>query len=161
IRARPASALYQLRKFARRHKGLVGAVLGVGAALAAGTVVSALYAVRADANARQANENEQRAQYQTYRARLAAAAAALENHDVAAAARHLGDAREGPRGWEWRHLSSRLDDSSAVVPLPSGTTGVLLVGAPDGLRAGTVTGGGLRLTDLGGAEPRALPDGPA
>src|SRR5262249_14405474 len=51
IRARPASALYHLRKFARRHKALVGAVLGVVAALAAGTVVSVLYAVRADRHA--------------------------------------------------------------------------------------------------------------
>jgi hypothetical protein len=30
IRARPASALYQMRKFARRHKALVAAVLGIG-----------------------------------------------------------------------------------------------------------------------------------
>src|SRR5262249_29983347 len=90
IRARPAAALYHLRKFARRHKALVGAVLGVVAALAAGTVVSVLYAVRADhnahqagENARQAKENERQARYQTYRARLAAAAAALSHHDVA------------------------------------------------------------------------------
>src|SRR5262245_9105056 len=87
IRARPPSALYQLRKFARRHKALVGAVLGVMAALAAGTVVSVLYAVRAEHSARQA-------QYQTYRARLAAAVAALSSHDVADAARQLKDAPE-------------------------------------------------------------------
>src|SRR5262249_38467113 len=118
IRARPPSALYQLRKFARRHKALVGAVLGVAAALAAGTVVSVLYAVRADHNAlladesarqagesaRQANENERRARYQTYRARLAAAAAALSHHDVADAARQLEAAPRELRGWEWRHL---------------------------------------------------------
>ena len=61
IRARPASALYQLRKFARRHKALVGAVLGVVAALAAGTVVSVLYAVRADHSAHAADENARRA----------------------------------------------------------------------------------------------------
>jgi non-specific serine/threonine protein kinase/serine/threonine-protein kinase len=47
IRARPASALYQLQKFARRHKALVSGVLGVMAALAAGVVISLLYAVRA------------------------------------------------------------------------------------------------------------------
>src|SRR5262249_17984674 len=63
-RARPPSALYQLRKFARRHTALVAAGLGIGLALALGTVVSVLYAVRADRNARQAR-------YQTYRARLA------------------------------------------------------------------------------------------
>src|SRR5262249_62364073 len=57
IRARPASALYQLRKFARRHKGLVGAVICVGAALAAGTVGSVLYALPADSRARLARAN--------------------------------------------------------------------------------------------------------
>jgi WD40 repeat protein len=116
IRARPPSALYQLRKFARRHKALVAAVLGIGLALAAGTVVSVLYAVRAGQNAREANENERRAQYQTYRARMAAAAAALSHHDVADAARQLNEAPEKLRGWEWRHLYARLDDSAAVLP---------------------------------------------
>jgi WD40 repeat protein/predicted Ser/Thr protein kinase len=107
IRARPTSALYQLRKFARRHKALVGAVVGVAAALAAGTVVSVLYAVRADHNARQAR-------YQTYLARLAAATAALSHHDVADAARHLEAAPRELRAWEWRHLHARLDDSTAA-----------------------------------------------
>jgi eukaryotic-like serine/threonine-protein kinase len=123
IRARPPSALYHLRKFARRHTALVAAVLGIGLALAGGTVVSVLYAVRADRNAReadenarQARENERLARYQTYRARLAAAAAALSHHDVADAARQLEAAPEDLRGWEWRHLHARLDDSIAVLP---------------------------------------------
>src|SRR5262249_18259119 len=129
IRARPPSALYQMRKFARRHKALVAAVLGIGLALAAGTLVSVLYAGRADHNAResgqdarQANEserrakdNERRAEYQTYRARLAAAAAALSHHDVADAARQLEAAPRELRGWEWQHLHARLDDSAAVL----------------------------------------------
>src|SRR5262245_53307120 len=126
IRARPPSALYQLRKFARRHRALVAAVLGIGLALAAGTVVSVLYAVRAgqnaraaDENARQARANERQARYQAYRAyraRLAAAAAALAHHDVVAAARQLEAVPEELRGWEWRHLHARLDDSAAVLP---------------------------------------------
>ena len=56
ILARPASALYQLRKFARRNKGLVAGVSGIFAALLVGTVVSILFALRADENARAANE---------------------------------------------------------------------------------------------------------
>jgi WD40 repeat protein len=116
IRARPASALYQLRRFARRHKALVGSVLGVMAALAGGTVVSVLYAVRADHNAHLADENARQAQHQTYLARLAAAAAALSHHDVADAARQLEAAPEQLRGWEWRYLHARLDDSAAVLP---------------------------------------------
>jgi predicted Ser/Thr protein kinase len=131
IRARPTSALYQLRKFARRHKALVAAVLGVVAALAAGTVVSVLYAVRADHNARQAR-------HQTYLARLAAATAALSHHDVADAARQLDAAPQELRGWEWRHLHARLDDSAAVLPggqlLRRGASGFhAAVCAPDAL----------------------------
>ena len=47
ILARPASALYQLRKFARRHKGLVAGTSGIFAALIVGTVVSIFFALRA------------------------------------------------------------------------------------------------------------------
>src|SRR5262249_55403507 len=55
IQARPPSALYQLRKFARRHRALVAAGLGIGLVLLAGTLVSVMYAVRAGQNARAAN----------------------------------------------------------------------------------------------------------
>ena len=47
IVARRPSASYQIRKFAHRHKGVVGAVAAVLIALVAGVVVSAWQAVRA------------------------------------------------------------------------------------------------------------------
>ena len=47
ISARPASATYQLRKFARRHRALVTAVGAVVVALAAGIVATAREAIRA------------------------------------------------------------------------------------------------------------------
>jgi WD40 repeat protein/predicted Ser/Thr protein kinase len=152
IRARPPSALYQLRKFARRHRALVAAVLGIGLALAAGTVVSVLFAVRAgqnareaDANARQARENERQGRYQTYRARLAAAAAALSHHDVADAARQLKEAPEELRGWERRHLLARLDDSDVVLP-PC----YLLRRGPSGFRRAVIGPDALVVTDEAG-----------
>jgi WD40 repeat protein/predicted Ser/Thr protein kinase len=166
IRARPTSALYQLRKFARRHKALVGAVLGVVAALAAGTVVAVLYAVRADHNAReagenarqaqenerQAQENERRAQYQTYLARLAAAAAALSHHDVADAARQLKEAPPELRGWEWRHLHARLDDSAAILP-----AGHVLRRGSSGFHLAVFTPGAVVLSDEEGRQISSTP----
>ncbi len=110
----------------------------------------------ANAAARRADAEKQTAQYQAYRASLAAAGAALENHDVAGADRHLKAAPEALLGWEWRHLRSRLDDSSAVLPLPAGDRGIVIAG-PDRLLLGCVTGTGLRITDLDGGEPMTVP----
>jgi WD40 repeat protein len=139
ILARPASALYQLRKFARRHKALVSGALGVMAALAAGSLISMLYALRAERNAREAR-------YEAYRARLAVAAAALGKHDVVDAARQLDAAPPVLRGWEWDHLQSGLDDSSAVLRMPADSP-IFLIDGPDGPRAGTAAAGRVRVTD--------------
>jgi WD40 repeat protein/predicted Ser/Thr protein kinase len=167
IRARPPSSLYQLRKFAQRHKALVGGLAGVLAALLLGLVGTTLFAVReawerdkAEDNARVANDKTKAALYQAYRAQLAAAGAALQNHDVASAARYLDDETTAElRGWEWRHLRSRLDDSTSVIPLPAGESNALLA-ATDRLRIGAWTGSSLRLRDLKGGEHKALPLGP-
>jgi WD40 repeat protein len=113
----------------------------------------------ANAHARQADTEKQAAQYQAYRASLAAASAAIENHDIVDAARHLKSAPEALQGWEWRHLRNRLDDSSSVVPVPAGRSGFLLA-APDRLHFGVLTGAGLRITDPEGGEHGTLPIGP-
>jgi WD40 repeat protein/predicted Ser/Thr protein kinase len=169
IRARPPSALYQLAKFTRRHKGLVGGVAGIMAALALGLLGTILFAVgeaeqrgRADvqawearANARLANEEKQAALYQAYRACLAAASTALQNHDVADAARHLDSVPEELRGWEWWHLHSRLDDSSAVFPAPASTT--LLAPGAQGLRVVILAGPSVRVLDEQGHVERTFP----
>src|SRR6516165_10572134 len=102
--------------------------------------------LEANTNARQAVEEKNEAQFQAYRARIAAAVAALSVHDVADAARQLREAPEELRDWEWRHLHSRLDDSAAVVQVPARIAGVL--GAPDRLEAWELTKTGLRIIDL-------------
>jgi eukaryotic-like serine/threonine-protein kinase len=158
ILARPASALYQLRKFARRHKALVAGASGIFAALLVGTIVSVLFAVRAVENARVAganaglaNERAREATYQSYRARIAAAVAALSHHDVDDAARQLDAAPPAWRDWEWRHLHIRLDDSTSVFPASAGGS-QFLIRDPKGLRIASWTPASLRLTDLGGNE---------
>jgi WD40 repeat protein len=69
IRARPPSALYQLGKFARRNKALVGGVAAVMLALLAGLIGTTLFAVRegrqrgeADHNAALASEARREAE---------------------------------------------------------------------------------------------------
>ncbi len=153
ILARPPSALYQLGKFARRHKALVGGLAGVLAALVVGLIGTTFFAFRAIEqrgeavrNATTARENERTARYETYRARIAAAIAALQGHDVAAAAHQLDLAPRDLRGWEWHHLLGRLDDSLAVLRIPSKReVGLDLVSA--GPWRGTFTPTGLRLTN--------------
>jgi WD40 repeat protein/predicted Ser/Thr protein kinase len=159
IRARPASALYQLRKFVSRHKGLVAGAAGVFAAMLVATIISLLYARDAQQSARLARSRE-------YQARLAAAIAALSGNDVADAARHLERAPEEFRGWEWRHLHSRLDDSSGRIVAEPGVT-LFLLRLRDRIEVGQlVPNGNLRLTDLSGHQlrniafdPRAKLDG--
>lgn len=173
ILARPPSALYHLRKFARRHRGLVGGVLATGLALILGLVGTILFAVAesrqrgqaeqnlqlAEQNAREANHAKSEALHQTYRVCMAAAGAALQKPDVADAARYLKAAPAALRGWEWRYSSNRLDDSAAVVPLPVGGQG-FLIAAPDQLLIGVLTSTELRITDLDGGKPRTVPLGP-
>jgi WD40 repeat protein len=165
IRARPPSALYHLSKFARRHKGLVGGVVATMAALILGLVGTILFAVgearqrrQAEHNAQVADDKTREAKVQEYRARIAAAVGALALHDVADARRQLREAPQELRDWEWRHLHSRLDDSSVQIPLPAGEHGWLLA-APDQLRIGVLTPAGLWLTDLKGGADRTLPLG--
>lgn len=167
IQARPPSALYHLSKFARRHRALVGGVVATVAALILGLIGTILFASaeawqrnQAEKNAEVAESEKQEAQYQAYRACLAAACAALETHDVANAARHLESAPESLRGWEWRHLHSRLDDSSSMIQLPTQQENYLIA-RHDRLEVGTWTAAGLRIEDVITGKQRTMPMTPA
>jgi WD40 repeat protein len=156
ILARPPSVLYQFRKFARRNKALVGGVAGILAALVLGLVGTTLFALRARDSARQAKDEGRVARYQTYRARVAAAAAALQVHDAVDAARQLEEAPEELRGWEWYHLHSRLDDRSGRIVAEPGAS-LFLLHLPDGIQVGQLLpNSSLRLTDLGGHQVRTI-----
>src|SRR5262249_26923667 len=133
VEACPPSAGYRLRKLLRRHRGPAIAAGGILAALVLGLVGTLIFAAgeaeqrgRAEKNAGVAEEKRLAATYQRYRARLAAAGAALQNHDVADAASQLRDAPEELRDWEWLHLHSRLYDGSGRIEAEPGATLFLL-----------------------------------
>lgn len=135
IVARPPSALYQLRKFARRHRPLVAAASVVAIAMVVATVVSVRQA-RVAERARDFAQGEQRradaaaavATREATRATLAGAAAAINSRDPITASRLLDGAQD--RGWAWRYWHARLDDSVAMarVPAPVATAWM----SPDG-----------------------------
>jgi WD40 repeat protein/serine/threonine protein kinase len=156
VAVRPVGSGARLARACRRRP-LVVLLFGLLTASMFGGLAGVTWKwLEADAQRDLANAQGREALFQAYRARLAAAAAALQNHDVTDAARHLDAAPEGLRGWEWRQLHSRLDESSSVTPLPDKRLAFLL-GTPDRLRAGAFTSDGLRLTDLESGEHRILP----
>ena len=163
ILARRPSVVYQFRKFVRRNKALVGAGAGVLAALVIGFTFTLFYAFgeaaqrrQAVAYARLADDERLQALREAYRARIAAAAAALQANDVTEAARQLNLAPGSLREWEWRHLRSRLDESSADFKPPAGGK-LALIASPDGPLLLSSTSTELRLADTNGRERFILP----
>ena len=116
--ARPPSTIYHLRKFARRHRALVTGICIAFVAIATGMVIAINQAVVATQARKAAEEREQMRLRQTYLASITAAAAALEQHDVALARRSLEMAPDDLRAWEWDHLSNRLDESLHRIHVP-------------------------------------------
>jgi WD40 repeat protein/serine/threonine protein kinase len=127
IRAQPPSLIYRWVRYAKRHRGLVAGVAAAIVALVGGTLVSILFAIAesrsrhlADENAQQADIARQAAEREAYQGRLAAAQVALSGHELEEASRHLESAPEALRGWEWRHLESRLrEESPTIIKTPA------------------------------------------
>lgn len=111
ISARPPTAIYQLRKFARRNRALVGGAAATLAAILIGAIAASVLAVRAI-------RSEQRARVQAYRAGLIGAQGDLAASNSASAQRRLEAVPSSERGWEWRYLKWLSDRSLAVFPEP-------------------------------------------
>lgn len=107
ITARPPSTWYQARKFARRHRGLVGGAAATALALLVGLIAALYWAYRASENAEVATRERVVAERQAYVANLTAANAQLEVDPLAARAA-LDAIPEGVDGWERRYVESRL-----------------------------------------------------
>ncbi len=111
ILARPASAMYRTVLFARRHRVLVASVAVVVLVAIAAAVVSLKFAFEAR---RRADEADRAA----YIARILGAESAIEAQHFTEASELLAATPEHLRGWEYRHLASRLDRTLPVPPHP-------------------------------------------
>ncbi|MHC5111404.1 MAG: protein kinase domain-containing protein [Planctomycetota bacterium] len=144
VLAAPPSAAYQVWKFIRRNRGSVIAGSAVIVTLLmgiVGTTMGLLQArsARIDADreaehARQASavalHEKTVAQHQAYSANMLGAFDALERGQIDSARNFLNRAPSELRGWEWRHLSSRLDPSLRTVELKAQISQLHV--APDG-----------------------------
>ncbi len=165
ITARPPSTFYQLGKFARRNRGLVAGLVLSLLILVAGIVSSLTFAVRAARERRLAAENERRAVLSeagarglAYRANLTAAEA-VGDTDPILALQQLESAPPEYRGWEWRHLSARLDAriASYQAERPVGRYASTVARRADGLLTGArPRGDGIELIDLESGEAVAV-----
>lgn len=104
LKARPPSAIYMLRKFARRNRVLVAATMTVMCTLVAGVVVSTTLAIKT-------KRAEGQARRQQYVANIRAADFALSADDVTAVGRFLDQAPPNLRKWEWYYLRAASDTS--------------------------------------------------
>ena len=111
VSAGPPSALYRIRKLARRHRTAAAATAAIAVALIAGAIVSGALYLRAEQARRAADAHRRAAERRGYVAELGAADASLRIGSVAEARRHLERCPVDARGWEWRHLALRTDGS--------------------------------------------------
>ena len=107
IHARPSSAWYRLKKFSRRNRTSL-AIIG---ALSIGMIGTTWFALQAWQSSAIAMKERAAALSEAYVARIIAAGDAIKEFDVAQAQVQLEAAPKSLRGWEWRHLASRLDIS--------------------------------------------------
>ena len=102
---------YLARKFVHRHLGLVAAGAAVALALLIGAMVSFTLYLRAVGE-------QQRAELESYSADLIAAEMQSRAGETEDAKVKLASTSPALRGWEWRHLMARIDQSTATIYVP-------------------------------------------
>jgi eukaryotic-like serine/threonine-protein kinase len=130
VEAAPPSTLYRARKHLRRHRtastalALVAVVLIAGLA---GTSYGMRQAIKArDGQAAATLEAKMEAELaraaeaiafrQAYSAHMLAASDTIEKWSFDTARQHLNQTPESLRGWEWRHMTSRLRGGARLIP---------------------------------------------
>lgn len=154
IFARPASTLYQLRKFAKRNKPLVGGVVATVLVLAGGAVTTSIAAARAARQRTVAEQRGREADRAAYRATIAAAQAGLEAGDGPLVRRSLDAADPALRGWEWRYFSFLADRSVLALRDCFGESGMFAVSDSGAWLACLDRAGRVRVLDAATGAPR-------
>ncbi|HEX6885228.1 MAG TPA: serine/threonine-protein kinase [Planctomycetota bacterium] len=163
IVARPATTLYQLKKFARRNRRLVAALGFALLSLLAGLCASLVLALQAREQSALARERAAALELQLYRQGVAEVYRTLAEGRRERAAELLADLPRSLAGWELAHLERRLSSTNRALPRHVGGTyrlradraGTRLASAgPDGLRVLDAGTGALRLELDAGGQPR-------
>jgi WD40 repeat protein len=148
ILARPPTAWERLAKWARRRPALAGltaALTGVTVLALAGITALWVEAAAARDRAKEATAEAvlrgDVARRASYRAAVAAAAAALELHNLDAARAFLEAAPEEHRNWEWRHVAAQLDNAQTLFRPAAGPVASFAL-APAGDRLAYAVAGG-------------------
>ncbi|MCK5940594.1 MAG: protein kinase, partial [Planctomycetes bacterium] len=115
IRARRTSALGRLLRWAARNRALAAAIAGLVTLLLITAVSSVIVAVDMRQLAREADDARLIAERQLYGSQLQSASEAIASGRVRLARQRLLATPPHMRGWEWRHLHSRLDRSVGTV----------------------------------------------
>ncbi|MFT5289895.1 MAG: WD40 repeat protein/predicted Ser/Thr protein kinase [Planctomycetota bacterium] len=135
IQARPPNTLYSIVKFARRHRVLVSSSLMIMIVLLVAVVASLRWALKAE-DARGA------AEWSNYRTTLNLSEADLRQGQHSRAVRNLTAVDPSLRGWEWRYLSHRADQSKHTIQESHWLLVWSVAMSPDGGRAYTCGGDG-------------------
>ncbi|MCP3914408.1 MAG: protein kinase [bacterium] len=115
IHAKPSPAWTKFGLWAARNRQLSFALATAFLVLIAGLAATLIQKSRAD-------RNDDAAQSGAYRSGIAAAAALIET-DPIGALRHLRNAPEDRRGWEWRHVHARLLSQNTLLQHAVPSTG--------------------------------------
>ena len=141
VMASPPSLAYELRKFARRHRGRVAAA----AAMLALVLLSAALALFLCARAEKARADAER---HAYKANLAAARSNLQEFRAAEARELLLSTPKALRGWEWNYLFWSSDTSLATFHSGQGARDFSIGFSPDGAQLFVATTTSVHVWDL-------------
>ncbi len=129
VRAHRTGPFVELLKWMRRNRALAAAIGAAFVLLVAGLATNL-------SSLAESRRETARAKEQVFRTSIAAASAALRDHDALAARSRLADVGDATSRWECRVLAARIDESIGTLPGPIARfdrEGRLLVVREDGV----------------------------